>query len=677
MGAGRLSSADLVAALQKGLRKCKELHGSKCQVTPPEHIPDFWVIDTQENYLVPGNSVNKYAALSYVWRSPLNARSNQAPAERLMLQRNNLDSFRKPGFLSSESGVTDKLPEVIRDSIDFVQQSGVRYLWVDCLCIAQNDETTDGNVLSMREIYSGAYFTIIAAATSSGSYGLGTNVKRVQNEKGVPDAGSLHGALLTTHWATRGWTFQEQMLSKRSFVFLDDTAFWDCQDAVWWSESLATSQGTGIDELNVSGVLDALTRGFLGGFISGLPAVFLDSALLWQPLVKARRRVRSDEKAGPSSPLPSCLKSGLDYEVRYFCKPGLLSSKTRYPVTPYSRRTRKLVDWISSTTVDDECKILEPGILEQYKGLQDNPSDENLPDGWSHKTKDTDPDTPVNWLFLFRDRPTDWYSHESDATSVFRYPLPMRYTPSTVGSQGHKRFLSCTTFAAKFNVRRVLFPYERVRQKHRYYTQLYRSKPDLEIYCPVITLEDSQGRWAGLLRVMDDNKNIEAHQTVEVIAILQGSSSLIEAAVTYEEMVDRLACYRIGGINSDHCHFALTRNFQQEQGRGENEDDTSEESIADSAVACYHEKGMKSECYKNMEKEANRLDQGPFFLNDIDCSKFQDDVLPREWKDRSYDFYNVLWVERKDNFMERKAAGRVPKDIWEKNQGAPRKIRLG
>ncbi|KAF3059545.1 hypothetical protein GL218_04960 [Daldinia childiae] len=250
MAVGRLSTADLVSSLRNALQKCKELHGSKCEVTLPKHIPNFWIIDTEENCLVPGDSVDKYVALSYVWRSPLDASSNQEPTQRLMLQWDKLDDFRKPGFLSSEPGVAEKLPEVIQDSMLFVQQSGVRYLWVDCLCIPQNDKTTGDNVLSMRDIYSGAYFTIIAAAGSPGLYGSGADIERVKNDKGVPDAGSLHGALLTTHWATRGWTFQEQMLSMRSFVFLDETAFWNCQDAVWWSESLITNQETGDSEQN-------------------------------------------------------------------------------------------------------------------------------------------------------------------------------------------------------------------------------------------------------------------------------------------------------------------------------------------------------------------------------------------------------------------------------------------
>ncbi|KAI0848823.1 heterokaryon incompatibility protein-domain-containing protein [Daldinia vernicosa] len=776
MAVGRMSTADLVFSLQNALQKCKELHGSRCEVTPPKNIPNFWIIDTQENCLVPGDSVDKYAALSYVWRSPLDASSNRAPTqrqsqskidgrvlafskrfkmprpghqfsiktERLMLQRDKLDNFRKPGFLSFESGVAETLPEVIRDSMDFVRQSGVRYLWVDCLCIPQNDEATGDSVLSMRDIYSGAYFTIIAAAESSGLYGSGDNIESVENEDGVPDASSLHGALLMTHWATRGWTFQEQMLSKRSFVFLNETAFWDCQEAVWWSESLITGQEADARELGtpkagnmssrwisqgqkdftgtrnykanrqlsrdlmapstpnfrlymelicrynhrnltyaqdalpaIAGVFDALANRFSGGFISGLPAIFLDSALLWQPLLKAKRRVCSGKRPESFPPLPSwswagwqclidpiSLEGALDYEIRGDISRGGLGKSM------CSWRTRKLVDWVCSTTAADECEILEPRILEQYKGLRDNPSDKELPDGWSHKTEYTDseegvkPCAPTN-------RPKDWYFYDSNAQSAFRYPLPITHVPQTVGNQGYKRFLSCTTSTTTFKVRRVLYPHRRakLRTLRKAYdmrkscdisaldTQLYTNEPDFKTYCPVITLEDEHGRWAGLLRVMDDNKNIKAQQTVEVIAISQGSSCLMEAAMTYEERVDRLACYRFGGNRSDHCHFALTKSFQKK--------------------TVYFQGDSRSECYKSMEKEADGRDQGPFFLKNIDCRELGDYGLPEEWEHKRYDFYNVLWVERRGDFMERKAAGRVPKDIWEQNQGALQSIRLG
>jgi len=42
-----------------------------------------------------------------------------------------------------------------------------------------------------------------------------------------------------------------------------------------------------------------------------------------------------------------------------------------------------------------------------------------------------------------------------------------------------------------------------------------------------------------------------------------------------------------------------------------------------------------------------------------------------------YHFYNVLWIERKGEIVYRKAAGRVPKVVWEANCTEPVRIILG
>lgn len=867
MTAESLSIADLVSSLQRGLQKCNELHDGRCQVTPiadrlSQHIPD-WVIDTQEYCIVPGNSVTQYAALSYVWNSPLDASGSQATTKRLMLQRNNLNDFRRPGYLAPTSEVSAQLPRVLQDSIGFVQQSGMRYLWVDCLCITQNDETTGDSVRLIKEVYSGSSITIIAAAESSGLYGSGNiDIKKIAKEEHTTEASSLHGALLTSNWATRGWTFQEQLLSKRSFVFLDKTAFWDCQGAVWWYKALInTSQRISICEINtseeipktprsylspftssesrtdpdplatkkhnasfwrsflcplvlpwratsshpllssessalssplvslpssssgrslplpttsrqssspstevsiharlsqdlaalsvpnfrlyrelicrynhrnltysedampaISGVINALTQGFPGGFLSGLPVLFLDSSLLWQPLVKAKRRVHSSVGHKMSSPLPSwswvgwqclvdpvSLESGLDYEVHHNGNNSFerFPRKTRGIVAPYSRRARKLVDWSASTTLSELYPIAEPETLEQYKGFLDIHTDENLPDGWSRK-KGTEIYSNIEISAdsnrirrISRKQPSDWYFHESDASAVFRYPLPMKDNPSTVECQIDRPFLCCMTATAEFNVRRVLRPHKKMWPLGMLAgaplhvsvldTKLYKTDHDLETCCPVITLEDSQGRWAGLLRVMDDDTDIEAQQTAEVIAISRGSSSYIEAALTYEETVDRVACCRFGDRNSHHYHFSssssLSGSIHQAEKEGEDQDDSSDES--DYRLAGYEEyspgglrcrlyggRETKSECYRSMEKEAAELDQGPFFRRGIQCMT-ENDGLPVEWEYKTYDFYNVLWVQRMEGHMVRKAAGRVPKDIWERNCGALQKIVLG
>lgn len=84
-----------------------------------------------------------------------------------------------------------KLPAAVQDAIVLVQKFGERYLWVDCLCIVQDDEKTRAQVDHMGYIYSGAYLTVIAA-TSSGKLGYH-----------FPYAEELYAELYRSKWATR------------------------------------------------------------------------------------------------------------------------------------------------------------------------------------------------------------------------------------------------------------------------------------------------------------------------------------------------------------------------------------------------------------------------------------------------------------------------------------------
>jgi hypothetical protein len=69
--------------------------------------------------------------------------------------------------------VDAKLPETIRDAIDFVRQFGERYLWVDALCIVQDDTENIKDLMGKMDlIYRGAIFTIIAAAGAGAESGL-------------------------------------------------------------------------------------------------------------------------------------------------------------------------------------------------------------------------------------------------------------------------------------------------------------------------------------------------------------------------------------------------------------------------------------------------------------------------------------------------------------------------
>lgn len=692
-----------------------------------------------------GNSVDKYLALSYVW-SPPQGSSLEEGADRLLLRRDTLKDFQTPGFLASPS-TTNRIPKIIKDAVTLVRESGHRYLWVDCLCIIQHDETTSDKVALFPEIYSGAYLTIIAASELCGFQGRALS-GTYSAEK---CAAWLHAGLLDSHWATRGWTFQEQLLSKRSIVFLDNDVFWDCQLSVWSLEDGATTSAEDAEdpyhpvyrldgetvrdlahELSrisapdfslyqelicrynhrnltyaqdalraFSGVLTAFARGFPGGFISGLPALFLDSVLLWQPFRKAKRRVvdLSSQSLAPDSPLPSwswigwqCLidpdnlQSCLDYKVDP-------CSSTDVYKEPSSWRVTKLVEWRTFDGNNDGVHegVDEPSLLESYKTYRGRVDAVDLPDGWTSKQ-----DFETHLVYESKsglqplEKPVTYFFHKSQPDEIYRYPLPTMEGSSVFSANSHLRnvpFLSCTTTAAKVRVRRTLTPRQvlkllRPRVKSSpfcttgFKTKMYEQAPILYDLCCVVTLEDKEGTWACSMKVMDSSPDLDAGQTVELVAISRGSCSYLEAASTYEVTVDRLGCQTFNSMGGRlHYHFDSSSGGSEP----ETQPRTNETEVR-YLNACLGEPLRASECGSGIllskvvaENRQSGRDLGPLYPRD-DGRRL---CLPGDWRNKVYEFYNVLWVETIDNIMYRRAAGRVPKDIWEKNCGQEKMIVLG
>jgi hypothetical protein len=147
---------------------------------------------------------------------------------------------------------------------------GERYLWVDRLCIIQDDFRDGGafsQVASMDKIYAGAHLTIIAAADDDHyeqktrhrwdmlktqlyqAYHVSVGSRldeesetqprnhrqhRQLNEDELAEIMSLRYAeLMKSKWATRGWTYQEQIFCQRAAVFTNTGLFWDCQRSFW------------------------------------------------------------------------------------------------------------------------------------------------------------------------------------------------------------------------------------------------------------------------------------------------------------------------------------------------------------------------------------------------------------------------------------------------------------
>ncbi|KAF2116029.1 heterokaryon incompatibility protein-domain-containing protein [Lophiotrema nucula] len=104
-------------------------------------------------------------------RDPLYTQSGTGSGRQpTKLTSNNLSYMLHEGALDSQ---TVYIPATIRDAIDVTRRAGQRYLWVDSLCIIQEERHPDNeaNIARMSRIYGEALFTIVAAASLQFYYG--------------------------------------------------------------------------------------------------------------------------------------------------------------------------------------------------------------------------------------------------------------------------------------------------------------------------------------------------------------------------------------------------------------------------------------------------------------------------------------------------------------------------
>jgi hypothetical protein len=204
-------------------------------------LPSFRLIDVFEARLVEKTSPCDYFALSYVWGGSQNT--------GLQTTKRNLDSLRQPSVLNRENqNHEERLPLTISDAIDLCRNLGQRYLWVDCLCIVQDDlEEKMRLIHGMGQVYENASLTIFAVSGSNADHGLsGVTARRdLRREKTYSIYTrkraltlalarlSLKEQIDRSHWNTRGWTYQEQALSERRLYLTEDEAFFVCRESKW------------------------------------------------------------------------------------------------------------------------------------------------------------------------------------------------------------------------------------------------------------------------------------------------------------------------------------------------------------------------------------------------------------------------------------------------------------
>ncbi|KAK3075120.1 hypothetical protein LTR53_001874 [Teratosphaeriaceae sp. CCFEE 6253] len=146
-------------------------------------------------------------------------------------------------LLAQKRGIVrSQLPPTVMDAFDVMAALDERYLWVDCLCIVQDDHQGKmEEIRAMGDIYRNAALTIIAAIPSSSGRDLGLPGVREGTRPMRQDIVKVHGLELTatladlstavqeSRWYSRAWTYQEHELSKRELVFTPYQVFFACQ----------------------------------------------------------------------------------------------------------------------------------------------------------------------------------------------------------------------------------------------------------------------------------------------------------------------------------------------------------------------------------------------------------------------------------------------------------------
>lgn len=234
--------------IHQWLNICRHKHGDRCIVYHGDRIFPIRLVDVRSRTITTfaqNDSKPPYVALSWVWGSA-------KPSDGMTSDR--LPHASKEGFLS-----TLQLPTTVSDAAMLLGRLGMRYLWVDILCIVQdNDDDKDLYIPFMGSVYTASEFTIIANGKNGASDGLpgvrAATRPRVQqvvhydeltlvsglNAKFVKIADELEQDLLpepNPPWQTRAWTLQEKLLSRRCLIFGANQMHWECLEASFCEES--------------------------------------------------------------------------------------------------------------------------------------------------------------------------------------------------------------------------------------------------------------------------------------------------------------------------------------------------------------------------------------------------------------------------------------------------------
>ncbi|KKA26055.1 hypothetical protein TD95_000337 [Thielaviopsis punctulata] len=473
--------SDPVERLRAWLDQCHLKHGFHCTDTPPGMAPPPWrpeyVIDCNNLRLVHLDPLDEYVALSYVWGTDQSLLQEDT---RSITLSSNLAEF-------CESMGEANINSAFMDSVWLVQKMGVRYLWIDKFCIVNDDDgMREDHIRNMPFVYANASFTIVV-----GLENVDLGLIPLDRKRAVPDSkAQLIDLIMESSWSFRAWTLQEALYSRRCVFVFKEVYAWECHCDTWQSNVLGLNGkhkilgGSGrsktasaaaatsalkcsarvspaslayrhtywpdMDEYArlvmdystrrltyvqdtlraFSGITHLLSRTFMGGFVYGMPVMFFDAAMLWNPQASLRRRVLppastgADPSGAPASPgpIPSWSWMGWFFDDIPIDTVIWRSAADYVETTPQPKNRHtgrrhvsqfhfRLEPMVKYTLTDRDpvtgqvysTKLVSNGL--EYRGTRFR-KDTDLPPGWGFTRE-------------------GYLRHDSDPATRFRYPIPV------------------------------------------------------------------------------------------------------------------------------------------------------------------------------------------------------------------------------------------------------------
>lgn len=222
------NSMDSLSLASWWLQNCRTTHHQCQDIQGTRRLPTrLLVVNEPELRICLSEAISAssvYATLSHCWGSK------------------NYLSLTKDNFASFCIGIPEHgLSQTIIDAIKAARILGFCYLWVDTLCIIQDDKDDWARESSlMSAVYGGSDLNIAATSAEDGSQGCFRDRSRLSRcDVDLKSNGNSNRHKIVPRWfrenylertplLRRGWVLQERLLSRRTLHFANLEVFWEC-----------------------------------------------------------------------------------------------------------------------------------------------------------------------------------------------------------------------------------------------------------------------------------------------------------------------------------------------------------------------------------------------------------------------------------------------------------------